>query len=165
MRFRTRAGERGLRVRAGAARFFLVAMGLLLLRGSGESCAYPRSVPVAVGIALGGAFGALARYGLDEWIGRRTGAFPWGILVVNVTGAFLIGVATELLGPRFEAGWVRPLVVTGFLGAYTTFSTLSLETYRLLEDGSYGLAAVNALGSLAAGIGAVYAGVVLGRVV
>ena len=85
-------------------------------------------MPVALGIAIGGAFGALARYGLDESIGRRTGPFPWGILVVNVTGAFLVGLAVETLEPRFEAGWVRPAVVTGFLGAYTTFSTLSLDT-------------------------------------
>jgi CrcB protein len=138
-------------------------MGLLLLRGRRESCAYPRSVPVAVGIALGGAFGALARYGLDEWIGRRTGAFPWGILVVNVTGAFLIGVATELLGPRFEAGWVRPLVVTGFLGAYTTFSTLSLDTYRLLDRGELDQALANVVGTVVLGLLAVWAGLRVGQ--
>ena len=51
-----------------------------------------RRMPVVIGIAVAGALGALARYGLDELIGRRTGAFPWGIFVVNVTGAFLIGV-------------------------------------------------------------------------
>ena len=118
-------------------------MGLIVLRRDRESCAYPRLVPVVVGIAVGGALGALARYGLDEWIGRRTGAFPWGILVVNVTGAFLIGLAVETLEPRFETGWVRPAVVTGFLGAYTTFSTLSLDTFRLLERGELGQAVAN----------------------
>ena len=72
---------------------------------------------------------------LDELIGRRAGAFPWGIFVVNVTGAFLIGFMVEALEPRFEDSWVRLAVVTGFLGAYTTFSTFSLDTYRLLEEG------------------------------
>lgn len=120
-------------------------------------------MPLAVGIAVGGALGALARYGLDEWIGRRTGAFPWGILVVNVTGAFLIGVAVEALEPRFEHGWVRAAVVTGFLGAYTTFSTLSLDTYRLLDRGEIDQALANGLGSLALGLLAVWAGLTVGR--
>ena len=120
-------------------------------------------MPVVVGIALGGAFGALARYGLDEWIGRRTGAFPWGILVVNITGAFLIGVVTEAVGPRFEAGWVRPLLVTGFLGAYTTFSTLSLDTYRLLDRGEIDQALANMLGTVVLGLLAVWAGLRVGQ--
>jgi len=120
-------------------------------------------VPVALGIAVGGALGALARYGLDEWIGRRTGPFPWGILVVNVTGAFLVGVAVEALEPRFEAGWVRPAVVTGFLGAYTTFSTLSLDTYRLLERGELDQALLNMVATVVLGLLAVWAGVKIGR--
>jgi CrcB protein len=120
-------------------------------------------VPVVVGIALGGALGALARYGLDEWIGRRAGAFPWGILVVNVTGAFLIGFFTEALEPRFETGWVRPLVVTGFLGAYTTFSTLSLDTYRLLDRGELDQALVNVVGTVVLGLLAVWAGLRVGQ--
>jgi CrcB protein len=158
-----RAGLRGLRVRAGAARFFLVAMGLIVLRRNRESCAYPRLVPVVVGIAVGGALGALGRYGLDEWIGRRTGSFPWGILVVNVTGAFLIGLAVETLEPRFETGWVRPAVVTGFLGAYTTFSTFGAETYELTELGHWGLAVVNVVACAVVGVGAVALGQALGR--
>jgi len=158
-----RAGLRGLRVRAGAARFFLVAMGLIVLRRNRESCAYPRLVPVVVGIAVGGALGALGRYGLDEWIGRRTGSFPWGILVVNVTGAFLIGLAVETLEPRFETGWVRPAIVTGFLGAYTTFSTLMLESWRLIEDGSISAGFVNLVGSGVVGLAAVVAGLAIGR--
>ena len=103
---------------------------------------------VVIGIAVAGALGALARYGLDELIGRRTGAFPWGIFVVNVTGAFLIGVMVEALEPRFEDSWVRLAVVTGFLGAYTTFSTFSLDTYRLLDEGHAGQAIFNAFGTL-----------------
>ncbi len=120
-------------------------------------------MPVALGIAVGGALGALARYGVDEWVGRRAGAFPWGILVVNVTGAFLIGFVTAALGPQFESGWVRPLLVTGFLGAYTTFSTLSLDTYRLLDRGELDQALANVLGTVVLGLLAVWAGLRVGH--
>ena len=120
-------------------------------------------MPVALGIAVGGALGALARYGVDEWVGRRAGAFPWGILVVNVTGAFLIGFVPAALGPQFESGWVRPLLVTGFLGAYTTFSTLSLDTYRLLDRGELDQALANVLGTVVLGLLAVWAGLRVGH--
>jgi len=123
-------------------------------------------VPVLIGIALAGAVGAVARYGVDEWIERQGAVFPWGIFVVNVTGAFLIGFAVEALEPRFEdATWVRTAVVTGFLGAYTTFSTFSLDTYRLLDAGYVGTAIANSLGTLAAGLLAVWLGLKLGRAV
>ncbi|MCY7303541.1 MAG: fluoride efflux transporter CrcB [Thermoleophilia bacterium] len=122
-------------------------------------------MPVVIGIAVAGALGAVARYGLDELVGRRAGAFPWGILVVNITGAFLTGFAVEALEPRFEESWVRAAVVTGFLGAYTTFSTFSLDTYRLLEEGHAAQAGLNALGTLAAGLVAVWFGLKVGRTV
>jgi CrcB protein len=116
-------------------------------------------------IALAGALGALARYGLEGAVARRaTGAFPWGTFVVNASGAFVLGfVFTVMTEQLTTAPWLRSGVTIGFLGAYTTFSTLSLETYRLLEDGALGLAAANAVGSLAAGLCAVYLGVVAGR--
>ena len=120
---------------------------------------------VVIGIGVAGALGALARYGLDELIGRRTGAFPWGIFVVNITGAFLIGLMVEALEPRFEDSWVRLAVVTGFLGAYTTFSTFSLDTYRLLEEGHMGQAAFNGFGQLFLGLAAVWLGLRVGRAV
>jgi fluoride exporter len=123
-------------------------------------------VRTVAGIAVAGALGALARYGLEGFVSRRApSAFPWGTFLVNVTGAFLLGfVFTVLTEHLAVAPWLRSTVTIGFLGAYTTFSTLSFETYRLLEDGAYGLAAANAVGSLAAGLGAVYVGVVLGRI-
>jgi len=120
-------------------------------------------MPILIGIAVAGALGAVARYGVDELIGRRTGAFPWGIFVVNITGAFLIGLMVETLEPRFEDSWVRLAVVTGFLGAYTTFSTFSLDTFRLLEEGHNLQAGFNAFGTLAAGLVAVWLGLKLGR--
>jgi CrcB protein len=95
---------------------------------------------------------------------RTTSAFPWGTFVVNVSGAFALGLLFTVLTEQLTtAPWVRAGVTIGFLGAYTTFSTLSLETYRLLEDGAVGLALANAAGSLAAGLGAVYLGIVAGR--
>ena len=121
----------------------------------------------ALGIAVAGALGALARYGLEGFVSRRAGgAFPWGTFVINVTGAFALGLLFTVMTGRFRvAPWFRTTVTVGFLGAYTTFSTLSLETFRLLEDGAYVLAGLNAAGSLAAGLLAVYAGVVVGRAI
>lgn len=118
-----------------------------------------------VAIAIAGAAGALARYGLEGFVSRRSpGAFPWGTFVVNVSGAFALGFLFTLMTEQLTtAPWLRGAVTIGFLGAFTTFSTFSLETYRLAEDGALGLAAANALGSLAAGLGAVYLGVVAGR--
>jgi CrcB protein len=123
-------------------------------------------MPVVVGIGVAGAAGALARYWLDGVVSRRAGGFPWGTFVVNVTGAFLLGLIFTVLAERATVEpWVRSSLTIGFLGAYTTFSTLSLESYRLIEDGSFALAFANAVGSLAAGLIAVYLGVVLGRAV
>jgi len=118
---------------------------------------------VAIGIA--GALGALARYGLDGFVSRRLpSSFPWGTLVVNVSGAFALGFLMILMTEQLTtASWLRSALTIGLLGAYTTFSTLSYETYRLLEDGAVGLAAANMLGSMAAGLFAVYLGVVAAR--
>jgi len=124
-------------------------------------------VRTAAVIAAAGALGALCRYGLEGFVSRRTtGAFPWGTFVVNISGAFVLGFLFTVLTERVTvAPWVRGGVTIGFLGAYTTFSTLSFETYRLVEDRALAIAAANALGSLAAGLGAVYLGVVVGRAV
>jgi CrcB protein len=124
-------------------------------------------MPITLAIALAGALGAVARYGFDGLVSRRTGGgFPWGTFAVNVSGSFLLGLVFTLLTERYRVDpWLRSALTIGFLGAYTTFSTLSLETYRLLEDGAVGLALANAAGSVAAGLAALYVGVVLGRVV
>jgi CrcB protein len=122
-------------------------------------------MPTALGIAVAGALGALARYGLDGLVSRRApGAFPWGTFAVNVSGSLVLGLAFTLLTERLTVDpWLRSALTIGFLGAYTTFSTLSLESYRLFADGATGLALANMLGSMGAGLAAVYAGVVLGR--
>lgn len=118
-----------------------------------------------IAIAAAGAVGALARYGLEGLVSRRvTGAFPWGTFAVNISGAFALGLVFTLMTEQFAvAPWVRGAVTIGLLGAYTTFSTLSFETYRLIEDGALGIAFANMFGSLVAGLGAVYLGVVAGR--
>ena len=118
---------------------------------------------IAIGVA--GAFGALARYGLEGFISRRAaGAFPWGTFAVNVSGALVLGFVFTVMTEQLSvAPWIRGAITIGFLGAYTTFSTLSFESYRLIEDGAIGIAAANMFGSLAAGLGAVYLGVITGR--
>ena len=120
---------------------------------------------VAIGIA--GALGALGRYGLDGLVSRRLPSlFPWGTFVVNMSGAFVLGFLMTLMTEQLTtAPWLRSALTIGLLGAYTTFSTFSYETYRLLEDGAVGLAAANMLGSAVVGLLAVYLGVVAGRAV
>ncbi|HVL34002.1 MAG TPA: fluoride efflux transporter CrcB [Actinomycetota bacterium] len=117
------------------------------------------------GIAVAGALGAVARYGLDSWIGRhQAGTFPWGTFAVNISGAFALGVLFELFTARIDvASPVRIGLTTGFLGAYTTFSTLSLETVRLIQHGAYVVAVANSLGSLVLGLLAAWAGMAAGR--
>jgi CrcB protein len=116
-------------------------------------------------VGLGGFLGAIARYVMDGWVlGALGGAFPWGTLVINLSGAFALGLLFALSIERaLLPADIRAPVMVGFLGAYTTFSTLTLETWRLAEGGSYGLALANMGGSMALGLIAVVAGLALGR--
>lgn len=120
-------------------------------------------------VALGGAAGALARYGLSSaiysWLGRD---FPWGTLAVNVLGSAAIGVCFAFVVARLSAdegaaALVQSALVVGFLGAFTTFSTFSLETIGLLEAGETGRALVNAAGSVVLCVAACFAGLLAGR--
>ena len=121
----------------------------------------------AIAIAIAGALGALARYGVGGWISRRSQklSFPWETFVVNISGAFALGLIFTAATEHWSiAPWLSASALTiGFLGAYTTFSTLMFETYRLGEDRAHALAALNILGSCVAGLVAVYLGVVIGR--
>jgi CrcB protein len=121
-------------------------------------------VPVVL-VALGGAVGAVSRYLVDGWISGRTGGeFPWGTLAINVSGSFLIGLLFALaIEADVLPSWIRGPVMIGFIGAYTTFSTLMLESWRLFEDGAALLALGNIAGSSLLGIVAVMAGLTLGR--
>lgn len=119
-----------------------------------------------VGVAVGGAVGALARWGLAVALGRRFPAFPVGTMAVNVVGSFLLGLLFVLLTERVDASpVVRVSLTTGLLGAFTTFSTFSFETFRLLEDGSLGSAAMSAAGNLGLGLVAIWIGVNVARAV
>lgn len=118
-------------------------------------------------IGLGGFAGAVARYLVDGLVTERTGGgYPWGTLVVNASGSFLIGTLFALTAERavLPAELRGPLMI-GFLGAYTTFSTLTLESWRLVEDGAWVLGITNLGLSVAVGMIALVAGLVLGRAV
>jgi fluoride exporter len=118
-----------------------------------------------VGIAVGGAAGAVARYLVDTWVTERTGgAFPWGTLLINLSGAFILGLlATLAIERSVLPSSIRPPLMIGFLGAYTTFSTWMLESWRLAEQGAWVGAAFDIVGSVVLGIIAVGAGIALGR--
>lgn len=113
-------------------------------------------------LLLGGAIGAPARYLIDGWVQDRvSGVFPWGTFVINVTGSLLLGVITGLALYHGLGDLPKIAIGTGFCGAYTTFSTFSYETVRLVEEGSVGLAAGNAFGSVAAGLAAAAVGLAI----
>ena len=116
-------------------------------------------------IGIGGAAGAMTRYAVEAWVSARAQAsFPFGTLVVNVTGCFMLGFIIAVTSQRFIAhSTLRAALAVGFLGAYTTFSTFAFDSMRLAEEGSVGRAAVNVVASIAAGLLAVVAGTWLGR--
>ncbi|MEM1053906.1 MAG: fluoride efflux transporter CrcB [Bacteroidota bacterium] len=118
-------------------------------------------MPTALLVALGGAAGALARWGVAEGMGRWLGAtVPWGTWVANGLGCFLIGLALPILSAEDPR---RAFLVVGFLGAFTTFSTYSADTLALWDAGKAGLAVANAAGSVLVGLAACALGVALAR--
>lgn len=115
-----------------------------------------------VWIAIGGAAGALARYGLAGWVHDLAGAaFPWGTLAVNALGSFLLGLIVRYLEAIAATPELRGALAIGFLGAFTTFSTFSYETIGLLQGGDWGRAAAYAVASLFLGLAGVVAGFAL----
>ncbi len=117
---------------------------------------------LALVASLAGSVGAVARYLADGAVQDRTsGVFPAGTLVVNVAGSLVLGIVTGLTWYHGFGSSGRALVGTGFCGAFTTWSTVSWETVRLTEQGSYGAAAVTAFGGLATSLAAAGLGIVL----
>lgn len=115
-------------------------------------------------VGLGGFAGAVARYWLGSWFaGRWSSELPWGTLVINLSGCFALGLLAALTARGGLSPEVRLGVMTGFLGAYTTFSTWSLETWRLLEGGARLAAIGNSLGSLTLGLVATWLGLGCGK--
>ena len=116
-------------------------------------------------VGLGGFAGAVLRWLVDGWVSERNPtAFPFGTLVVNLTGSFLLGVLFAWVIERdVLPADIRAPVMIGFIGAYTTFSTFMLESWRLVEDGAWALATANLVGSVVLGLVAVVAGLAVGR--
>lgn len=117
-------------------------------------------------VAIGGALGSVARHWMTE-AGTRLGggAFPWGTVIANVTGSFLIGfiAALPVMGPRDPLGPMgRQFLMVGVLGGYTTFSSFSLQTLTMLQHGHMAKAMLNVGGSVALCLIAVAIGYVLG---
>ncbi len=118
-------------------------------------------------IAAGSVAGANVRYAVGRWVGERLGAgFPYGTLLINLTGAFIIGVSLTVLTEWLVADprW-RFLLVVGFLGSYTTFSSYTYEAFQLAERGDWWPAALYVLGSNAAGLLVCALGVMTARAV
>jgi len=116
-------------------------------------------------IAAGGAIGAIMRYAVSNGIHMLAGrAFPYGTLTVNVVGSLLMGVLYILFVERLSVTpeW-RAILLIGFLGAFTTFSTFSMETYNLIENGDMLKAFMNILLSVTVCLLATWIGVVIGR--
>jgi len=115
-------------------------------------------------VALGGALGALARYGVALWVGRNVeGAFPWGIFTVNILGCFLIGLVSVWMIHSQHLAQYRPLLIVGVLGGFTTFSSFGLEAIQLIESKAWKEALFYILGTNIAGMMAVFFGMNFSR--
>ena len=113
-------------------------------------------------LAAGGVAGTLARYGLGKWIPGWAGTgFPWATLAINLAGSLVLGFAVRAFETLPVAPEVRGMVAVGFCGAFTTFSTFSLETVVLMQEGHWLRAALYMIGSVALGVVAVLAGMAL----
>lgn len=115
-------------------------------------------------VALGGALGSVARYGVNVGTTRLFGPlFPWGTLTVNVVGGFVMGLLAALIALRGGSYELRVFLMTGVLGGFTTFSAFTLDAMTLWERGETATAAAYVTASVALSIGALVAGLALGR--
>ena len=117
-------------------------------------------------VALGGAFGSVARYVVSVYAGRWFGTgFPWGTLFINITASFVIGALAEAFAIRWDTGLtVRLLLITGICGGYSTFSTFSLEVFTLINRGATIAAAIYVVSSVVLSLGALIGALRLVRV-
>jgi CrcB protein len=119
---------------------------------------------VLAAIAFGGALGAPARYGVTQLVPVDANGFPWATFWTNVSGSFALGLLLILILERYPpARYVRPFLATGFLGAYTTYSTFAVETDLLIKNGHAGTAAMYSVASLAVGFTAAWLGIAVAR--
>ncbi len=125
-------------------------------------------MPVILQVALGGAIGAVLRYLAGGAALRLLGSgFPYGTMLVNIIGAFLMGVAAVYLMERMDGGFARfaPFWMAGVLGGFTTFSAYSLDAFFLLERGRFGAAAIYMGGSVILAMLALVAGMAIARMI
>jgi fluoride exporter len=121
---------------------------------------------VLLAVALGATLGAPARYGMAQVIHVAAGTFPWATFVTNVSGSFALGLFMAFVLERFPPSrYLRPFVATGFLGAYTTYSTFAVESDLLVKDGHAAIGLLYAGASLVVGFLAVWAGIWVARTV
>jgi len=114
-------------------------------------------------LALAGGLGAASRFLLDGAIrSRGTGTLPWGTIVINLSGSFLLGLITGLVAAHTLPDGCLLIAGTGFLGGYTTFSTASFETVRLIQERKFAAATANGVGVLVAATAAAGLGLWLG---
>lgn len=117
-------------------------------------------------VALGGAFGAVARYGLSGWVYTRfSDSFPWGTMAVNVLGSLILGLAMAWFEGSVVSPDLKRALAVGFLGAFTTFSTFAYEAVAMAQGGEWLRAGGYVVGSLVLGLGAVFAGLALAATV
>ena len=118
-------------------------------------------------IAAGGAIGAVARYALTSWVGHWAGhGFPWGIMSVNVIGSFVLGGLVEIMALHWSPSEAtRAFLVVGLIGAFTTFSTFSLDVHTLLARDQLAMTAAYILGSVTLGLAGLMGGMALLRIV
>lgn len=116
-------------------------------------------------VAIGGSIGAVSRYLVSNWAARKFGTtLPYGTLLVNVVGCFIIGAFMTLATEKFVISpYWRLLITVGLVGGLTTFSSFSYETFKLLEVGSWNLGLANIFLNLFLGFGATWLGIILGR--
>lgn len=123
-------------------------------------------VVLVVAVGCGGALGALVRYLVLQAVPTLTGRFPWGTFAINVSGSALLGFLLVVVLEAFPRGRLaRPVLGTGILGAYTTFSTFCVEAVQLIRAGAPAVAAAYLVGSLGAGLAAAWLGMISARVV
>jgi len=118
-------------------------------------------------VAFGGAIGSMLRFWAGGYVSERLGTrFPYGTFVINITASFLIGFIMTLLAERahWSPNW-RYLMVVGFLGGYSTFSSFEYESFRVFQDGEFLIASLNIALSVAIGFVSVWLGVITGRTI
>jgi CrcB protein len=119
----------------------------------------PAQFAIVAAVAAGGVFGAVSRYAIALAIPETATGFPWATFLVNITGSAVLGFLVTLLAGQFpRARLARPLLGTGFVGAYTTFSTFTVEAVLLVRGHHPVIAAAYLLSSVVAGLGAAWAG-------